>query len=311
MKSPPNESSFYPRVTANRRWWDGFAVEGIQWRRFIDWAIRNVPASFQPTLIWIGAVLFFFIAAPARRSVVQNLALVLPRSGRLANHLRTIRVFANFGWMLTDAAVHRLLRSPFKFDLEGENFLEQLSAGGGAIVLTAHMGNYDLGAEMFAKKFNRQLRMVRAPEPDALTARHVDIAFHQTGGVRVDYSHKGTELAFDLLNALREREIISIQGDRVVGELARASVEFFGRNVLLPTGPFVLSLTAEAPIFPLFIIRTGFREYKVVACEPIVLTRGLVSRDDEIARAMAKWSDVLEEIVRQNWSQWYAFKPLF
>jgi len=311
MMPAPNDSSFYPGARATRRWWDGFAVQGIQWRRFIDWAIRNVPSSFHPGLIWIGAVLFFFIAAPARRSVVRHLALVLPRSGRVANRFRAIRVFANFGWMLTDAAVQRLLHSPFQFELEGENFLERLGAGGGAIVLTAHMGNYDLGAAMFAKKFNRQLRMVRAPEPDALTARHVDVAFQQTGAVKVDYSDNGTALAFDLLNALRDREIISIQGDRVVGELARAPVQFFGRNVLLPTGPFVLSLASEAPIYPLFIIRTGFRRYKVVAYEPIVVTRSVRSRDQEIAGAMAQWSGLLEEVVRRNWSQWYAFKPLF
>src|ERR1051326_5190058 len=130
----PNDSSFYPGASANRRWRDGFAVQGIQWRRFIDWAILNLPSSFHPVFIWIGAVLFFFIAGPARRSIVRHLALVLPQSGRVANYFRTIRVFANFGWMLTDAAVQRLLQSPFQFDLEGENFLERLGAGGGAIV---------------------------------------------------------------------------------------------------------------------------------------------------------------------------------
>jgi lauroyl/myristoyl acyltransferase len=97
----------------------------------------------------------------------------------------------------------------------------------------------------------------------------------------------------------------------VVGDLARAPVQFFGRTVLLPTGPFVLALASGAPIYPLFIVRKGFRKYKVVAFAPIVVVRSADSRDHQISQAMAQWSSALEEMVRSNWSQWYAFKPLF
>lgn len=99
----------------------------------------------------------------------------------------------------------------------------------------------------------------------------------------------GTSLAFDLLNALRSGEIISIQGDRVVGEVARAPVKLSGREVFLPNGPFVLSLVSETPIYPLFIARTGYRKYKIVAREPIVCSRGGGSRDEIIADAMQRW----------------------
>ena len=293
-----------------KRWWDGFAVDGIRWRRFIDWAVMHVPAAFHPVLLWIGSVVFFFVAAPARESVVKNLNAIFPHSRRLGNYFRTLLVFANFGWMLADSASHRLRRAPFVFELQGEEFLDRLGAAEGAIVLTAHMGNYDLGAAMFDKRFHRQLRIVRASEPDSLSAQHMAVAFQQSGNVKVDYSDNGTALAFDLLNALRAGEIISIQGDRVVNELARAPVLFFGRNVTFPTGPFVLSLVSGAPIFPLFVVRTGRRKYKVVAYEPIVVNQNVESRDQQISHAMEQWSAVLEEIVRRNWSQWYGFKPL-
>jgi lauroyl/myristoyl acyltransferase len=298
-------------TTETREWWHGFAVQGIHWRRFVDWAILNVPSFFHPLLIWIATFLFFFIAAPAREALVGHLGVVLPNSWRFTNYFRALRVFANFGWMLTDAAVHRLRHCSFACEFEGEGPLEKLAVAEGAIVLTAHMGNYDLGAAMFAQKYHRQIRIVRAPEPDALAAQHMDLALHQAGVERVDYSDHGTAVAFDLLNALRAREIISIQGDRVVGERTRPPVRLFGRSVFLPTGPFVLSLASETPIFPLFIVRIGYRKYRVIACEPIVFTRGNGSRDEQIAQAMAQWSAVLEKTVRLYWSQWYGFIPLF
>jgi lauroyl/myristoyl acyltransferase len=191
--------------------------------------------------------------------------------------------------------------------------MEQLTASkGGGIVLTAHMGNYNLGAALFAERFHRGIRMVRAPEPDVLAAQHVDLALQEStaGAVTVGYSDDGTSLAFDLLNALRAAEIISIQGDRVVGEVARAPVKFFGQEVLLPNGPFILSLISETAIYPLFIVRTGYRKYRIIAREPIVCARTGGTRDQVIAEAMQRWAAVLEKIVRTYWPQWFAFAQL-
>jgi lauroyl/myristoyl acyltransferase len=71
------------------------------------------------------------------------------------NYLRTFRTFYNFAWTLTDAAIFRLLRAPFTYELEGEDFLNELAAAESAIILTAHMGNYELGAGLFIEKFKR------------------------------------------------------------------------------------------------------------------------------------------------------------
>ena len=299
-------------MSETQSWRQEFAVHGIFWRRCVDWIIRNVPVFLHPFLIWVSTFFFFFYAAPARKTVMRHLAIVLPGSSRLANYLRTLLIFYNFAWSLTDSAVHRLLKSPFNYELEGETFLEQLAAAKGAIVLTAHMGNYDLGAALFAEKFQRQLRMVRAPEPDALSAQHVDLSLQQSGAgaVKVEYSDDGAAIAFDLLNALRNGEIISIQGDRVVGNVARASVKLFSQEVFLPTGPFVLSLVTETPIYPLFIVRTDYRKYKIIAREPIICGKNGRSREETIDDAMRRWSQVLEENIRNHWPQWFAFTPV-
>jgi lauroyl/myristoyl acyltransferase len=289
-----------------------FAVESVFWRRVIDWSINHVPAIFHRPLIWIAAFLFLFFAAPARKALLKNLRLNRRRSWRIIIYLRVLRVFANFGWSLTDSAVYRLKKKRFRYELENGRFLEQLASGKGAIVLTAHMGNYDLGAALFAERFHRKMKMVRAPEPDALSAQHVDLALQQStaGAVQVGYSGGGPSLAFDLLDDLRSGEIICIQGDRVVGDVARAPVKLFKREVSLPNGPFVLSLVSGTPIYPLFIVRTGYRKYKIIARAPIVCFRGAKSRDEVLAKAMQTWAGVLEEVVSEHWPQWFAFRPL-
>jgi phosphatidylinositol dimannoside acyltransferase len=289
-----------------------FAVESVFWRRLIDSAARHIPAIFHRPLIWIAAFLFLFIARPARKALLRNLRLIRPRSSWPLNYPRVVRIFANFGWSLSDSATYRLLKPRFRYELEGARFLEQLAGGKGGIVLTAHMGNYDLGAALFTERFHRRMKMVRAPEADALSAQHVAVALRQAsaGAVQVGYSSDGTSLAFDLLNDLRNGEIICIQGDRIIGDVARVQVKFFGQKISLPNGPFVLGFTAETPIYPLFIVRTGYRKYKIIGREPIVCLRGDVSRNEAVSIGMLKWAETLEEIVREYWPQWFAFTPL-
>ncbi len=289
-----------------------FAVRGVFWRNALDWGVVNIPAALHPFFIAFWTLFFFFFAAPARKAVHRHLAIILPGSSRLVNYLRAFRVFYNFAWSLTDAAAFRLLKATFTYELVGETFLNELTAAERAIILTAHMGSYDLGAAVFADRFKREIRMIRAPEPDEMAAHHVDLSIEQSssGGVRIDYNTVGTSLSFDLLAALRAGQVISIQGDRVVGDVARSVIKLFGRDVLLPTGPFVLSLVADTSIYPLFIVRDGFRRYKIIAYAPIRCGKDR-SREIEIAAALQDWSQVLEETISGHWQQWYAFTPVF
>lgn len=296
-----------------RQSWRGLAVQGVIWRRFVDWAVLKVPDWVHPALIWLGSLIFIFLAAPARKTLLGNLRIVLPGSSRLANYFRVFRIFSNFGWTLADAAVYRLRNPRFDYELAGENYLHELGAASGAIVLTAHMGNYDLGAALFAEKFQRPLRMVRAPEPDTLSAQHLDLALQQAGAgaVKVDYSGEAGPLALDLLNALRNGEIISMQGDRVIGNVAASAVTLFGHEAFIPRGPFILSYVTEKPIYPLFIVRMGFRRYKIITAAPIISLRNDRHREEAIAIAMQNWAQVLQKQVRHHWEQWYAFTRVF
>jgi lauroyl/myristoyl acyltransferase len=300
-------------MTRPPSWLRHFETRGIIWRRYLDWAVSNLPFYFPPMLMFFWVVFFFFFAADIRKAIVANLRVVIPRSSPFMNHLRALRTIFEFAWTITDATAFKFNIGRFNYEIVGEEFLEQLAAANGAIVLTAHMGNYDLGAALFAQKFNRELRMVRAPEPHPETEEHLSAALQQTGAgaVKVDYSTGNSLLPFDLLNALRSGEIVSVQGDRVVGEVSSATTQMFGRDVRLPDGPFILALVAEVPIFPLFIVRRGYKNYRVIVREPIVCVRTSPSREADVAVALRQWSAVLEEQIATYWDQWAAFVPVF
>jgi len=289
-----------------------FAVKGVFWRQYLDWAAINLPFFFYPVPLTFFTFFFFFFAAPARRAIVANLAVVLPGSSPAMNYLRAYRIIYNFAWTISEAAIRRILHEEFSYEIVGGEWLEELGEAPGAIVLTAHMGSYDLGAALFVEKFHREIRIVRAPEPHPETAEHLSESLERAGesGVKVDYNTAGALLSFDLLKSLRDGEIVSIQGDRAEGDVAQISGQLFGAEAKMPTGPFVLSLVAQTPIYPLFIARAGCRRYKIIVEKPIrVQSTG--DREADIGRGVAEWCDVLEEIVAGHWDQWFAFVPIF
>jgi lauroyl/myristoyl acyltransferase len=294
-------------------WWRRFAVRGVLWRHYLDFGLSNVPFYLRPVMIFFWTIFFFFLAAPARRAILSNLRVVLPGSSPLLNLGRAWLTLYNFAWTISDAADDKLSKTEFAYEAEGAEFLYQLAAAYGAVLLTAHMGNYDLGAAVFARRFQRGIRMVRAPESDKQTVQHLDASLERAGAgaVKVAYSTSSMALPFELLNAIRQGEIVSIQGDRAVENVSQRAAQLFGQLVRLPDGPFMLAFVAQAPIFPLFIVRTSYHRYKIIARAPIHCLRTDRGRERAIEEAMQAWCCTLESVIAAHWSQWFSLVPIF
>lgn len=80
---------------------------------------------------------------------------------------------------------------------------------------------------------------------------------------------------------------------------------------MLPDGPFMLAFVSQAPIFPVFIVRTSFHRYKIIAREPIQCRRDERGRESAIEEAMQTWCRTLQGVIQAHWSQWFSLVPIF
>ncbi len=292
-------------------WWRRFLVRGVVWRQLLRWAVLNVPISIEPIVIAFWS-LFFLLWGPGRRGVMRNLTAIKPGSWAVANFLRTYRVFWNFAWTITDNVRFKETRTTPDWEFDGLEHFEQLQAReSGAIMLTAHMGSYDLGAQLFAETSSRPMTMVRAPEIDPQTREFEEAQHERLGdGLKIDFSTRATDLALDLLDAVRRGEIVAIQGDRVTPGITSIPATLFGKPLQIPAGPFALAMAARVPIFPLFVVRVGRRHYRLVTRQPIEVIRTR-DRAESFERAVAQWIEQLENVVASHWYQWFTFEPYF
>ena len=283
-----------------------FQVRGVFWRQFARWAVLNVPPWIEPAIVAFWS-LFFLLWGPGRRGVMRNLAVILPRSTALANVFRCYCVFWNFAWSISDTSRLREVRTIPEWEFAGREHLEALRSGGGAILLTAHMGSYDLGAHLFAEVSGRRIVMVRAPEVDPQTREFEEARLPEA--IETQFNTDGSALALDLLHAVRDGAIVAIQGDRMAGEIAGVPATLFGKTVAVPAGPFALAMTARVPVYPIFVVRRGWQRYLLRAEAPFEVVRTR-DRDADFAAAAARWTATLEQVIRDDWQQWFAFEEL-
>jgi len=183
------------------------------------------------------------------------------------------------------------------------HFRRIVRLGRGAIIVTAHLGNPELGAAVLATLGVPTYAFVEAIHParDALFAR-----FRTATGLRLIPSIPGAAAA--ALDALREGGVVAIVGDRALGSTRRVSVPFGTGRRPMPTWPAWLALRSGAPLFTGHAVlsqRTS-RPYRgIIEAEVSVNDLG----KDPLAELTTRIATRLSAAVERHPDQWFVFRP--
>lgn len=295
------------------RWADRLGLFGDLPSRIATHSLRVVPWFLEPVLIAGWTLLFFLLARTQRRAIAGNLRAMFPTWGKIRATLGAWRVFWNFAVTFIDGLRCETGTGEVDWQVEGLAHLENLSnRQDGCIILTAHMGNYDIAAPMFANRFNRTLYTVRAPErePHAQLRREEEMRIReqQHPNFRTLWNRGENLLGIELARVLGEGGIVAVQGDRVIFDVSPMEVEVEpGLHMRLPKGPLFLARATGAACFPLFITRDGWRRYRVTVHAPLDLPPRRGGNEDEVAKI---WANAVFGSARKHWNQWFVFEPL-
>jgi lauroyl/myristoyl acyltransferase len=295
------------------RWAGRLGLFGDLPSRLAAQFLRVVPWFLEPVLIGGWTLLFFIVARTQRRAVTANLKAMFPEWSGPHATLGAWRVFWNFAVTFVDGLRCETGTGGVDWVVEGLAHMEDLAnRSEGCVILTAHMGNYDIAAPMFANRFNRTLYTVRAPErePHAQQLREQELLGREQRhpNFRTLWNRGGNLLGVELARLLAEGNFVAVQGDRVIFDVTPMEVEVEpGLRMRLPKGPLFLAQATGAPCFPLFITRDGWRRYRVTVHPAIELPARRRGDDTEAARI---WAQTVFTTARRHWNQWFVFEPL-
>lgn len=182
--------------------------------------------------------------------------------------------------------------------VEGEEHLENLSKSGrGAVLLTAHMGNWELLAAWLACKGYPLVAGVR--DPNDVHVSKLLACYRKALGVETipkkSLLLKGAKL-------LKQGKFIGILADQD-GGTDGIMVSFMGKVASTVGGPAALSLLTKAPVVPIVSYRIAPYEHEILVLPPIEPLYEL-PREEAIGEMTIKFNDILEGFIRRSPEQW-------
>jgi lauroyl/myristoyl acyltransferase len=262
------------------------------------------------------------------RTVVAIIAtgyfVFLPR--RLGHSLRFYRaLFPDRSWLSVVALAFRQYqdfagvycerqeidrRTDVRFESLGTQHLtEAKAAGRGAILLMSHVGRWEIGARLLAKR-ERDLVLLMGGEAPGGTRGGVDQDL-RGAGLGVVTVRAGQESDFNILRTsqtLRNGGTVSLAADRTLGPARMLELPFLGHTVRIAAAPFALALSSGAPLLVVFAVKTGPWQYRFSCSAPMVLTAGArADRQAAMERAATAYLTQLCDIVRAHPEQWQNF----
>jgi len=188
-------------------------------------------------------------------------------------------------------------------DRGSEKIESCLRNGNGLIVWTAHLGNWEFASRLLELHGApvHVARVVEKDKPAEIMLRNM----MQNDRLKIVELNSDVLASVRLIHALRENEIVAIQGDRIYSNYCGIA-NFFGQDTRFPLGPFLLAYISGAPVLPGFVVREKWLRYRVIMGDPIRICH-TEDREQDLRVALEQGVSFLQKAVHAYSDQWLNF----
>jgi KDO2-lipid IV(A) lauroyltransferase len=207
----------------------------------------------------------------------------------------TARMIFEYAWLYNSVSKNN---SKY-FSIKGVEYLSAAHAKKkGVLLLSAHLGNWELGAAL-ATFTNFPItvvyRKIKSKPIDLLIQKN-----RESFGVKVYPLHN----AFDgVSQALKRGDLVGLLIDQNTGHNRGVFIDFFGRKACANTGLAKLALQTGAPVVPIFNYRENGKFIIEIQPELPVIRTGDIKND--ILKNTQSQNTTIEKIVRKHPDQWF------
>ncbi len=280
--------------------------------RFFIYLMARLTAAFlaalpRPVLLFIARGLgraAYSLVSRHREAALRNLRFAFGRTKSEAEIRKIAReVFENLAQAYADVLLFQKM-DPKKLDQwvemgdALETFRKLLAEGKGIILITSHLGNWELLAAALKLK----------GVPGKAVARRVRYEPYNKWienlrrAVQLETIYR-SESPREIIQLLRRGEVIGLLPDQDISNLRGVFVNFFGKSAHTSIAPVRLSLRTGAPIITCFVIRRPKGRYQFLIGE-IIRPAIQTTREAAILESTQQWMKNCEEMIRRYPGQW-------
>jgi len=262
-----------------------------------------LPRSLSRALgIFVGLAAFTLVGR-LRRVGMRNLEIAFPRMPKAQRRRILVQLFVGFGRHLAEFCMFPRYTRENARDVatyDGfENYESARSGGRGVLLLTGHLGAWEIGSfvhSIFGNPIKVVVRRLDNAKVDALVERYRTLHGNET--------FPKEDFARGLLGAMKAGETVGILMDTNMTPPQGVFVEFFGVPACTAAGVARVALRSGAAVVPAFTIWDyALKKYRV-RFDPALK---LIATGDDDADALmntAMFTRIIEDYARRYPEQW-------
>jgi len=266
--------------------------------------IASVPHKRIASIGKVLGILVYVIDVRHRRIVRRNLKFVYPEWPPERVKKVSKRVFQNLGITILEICQMICFSSHAIIDkvkIRGEeHLLNAMQNNKGAILITAHLGNWEIVPLFWPLYFKTPLTVVARQIQNKIINRWIH-GLRTRFGSRIIY--KDVALP-EMTRTLRQGKILVILIDQGTKSSLGVKIRFFNKFVTATPAAALLAMRCKSPVLPGFCTRNEDGAFTITIEPPLVLKR----TDDLSADLKTNtqiMTDAIEKAVRKYPEQWF------
>ena len=250
--------------------------------------------------IWLVSLFYALITKDERKAMYDYYTKIGVSGGFFyyVSHLN------QFSLSLFDRFVTRI--DPDIFEIERVNINSFMDKDNNRILALAHIGNW---ANTFVA-FRYENRTIHITADDKLKASIVEyessLKHKNSSSINIINLKEGLKASIEIVHALQAGEDVAIMVDRLVDPKRFVEIEFLDTPTKFNKNPFEIAYNRNVDMVGVTVIRTGDKQYKLIFSDPIKVDKSR-QKEEAIAIMAQKYSDYLEDILKQYPKQWFNF----
>jgi KDO2-lipid IV(A) lauroyltransferase len=264
--------------------------------------IAKIPKTYILGLGRILGRLLYLLDAPHRRIVRRNLYFVHPEWSIAQVRRFSKRTFQHFGINLLEMlqiyfSCDEDMRNKFRVQ-GGEHLVQALKKNRGVIIISAHLGNYEVALQYPVCYLQQPLVGVAKKMRNTRQNRWMHDLRTRFGNVII---YKKGALP-EMTKTLREGRLLGIIIDQS-RQFLGVDVDFFGKSATATPAAALLAIRCKSPVVPVFCHRDADGVLAINVQPPLMISRTKDLRED-LRINTQRMTDEVEKAIKKYPDQW-------
>jgi predicted LPLAT superfamily acyltransferase len=284
--------------------WHGKSKGNKTGYQIFVWVLKNfgvLPAYF---LLRFVALYYFLFSYKSSRQIfsLYHHKLGFSRVGSI------LKIYTNY-YLLGQSIIDKVvvmsgIKNNFTFDFDGEeNLREIVSLKKGGMLLSAHIGNWDIAGHLF-KRLDTRIHIIMFDGEQEKIKEYLD---NITGKKSINIIFIKNDLShiYEISDAFANNELVCMHADRFLEGNKTITNDFLGEKARFPMGPFLLASRFQVPVSYVFAVKESNLHYHFFASK--IKNYSNLEKSVVMEKMLQEFTVEMEQKVKRYPGQWFNY----